>query len=95
MTFGFLLLLNPQKYKKIGKNKDILVPVLSSAYKVLKKVGHRIMLTNSELKYIIKRIKSLEIRDIFLKGTTKKVINKKGGFFGYVICSLKKRYLNH
>ena len=43
--------------------------------------GSRIMLTNNELKDIIKVIKYLENRRILLKQTTDKVINQKGNFF--------------
>ena len=43
--------------------------------------GSRIMLTNNELKDIIKVIKYLENRRILLKQTTDKVINQKGNLF--------------
>ena len=36
-------------------------------------------LTNNELKGIIKVIKSLENREILLKGTTRKITSQEGG----------------
>ena len=40
----------------------------------------RITLTNSEIKHITKVIKSLQNREVLLKGTTKKTISQEGGF---------------
>ena len=40
-------------------------------------MAYRIMLTNNEIKDIIKEIKSLENRGILLEGTTKKIKVKK------------------
>ena len=37
-------------------------------------------LTNNEIKYIIKVIKSLENRGIFLKQTTRKITSQERGF---------------
>ena len=46
--------------------------------------GWGIMLTNNEIKDIIKVIKSLENRGILLKRTTKEVTSQKGGFFDFL-----------
>ena len=40
-------------------------------------MGWELMLTNNEMKDIIKIIKSLENREILLKGTTRKLLVKK------------------
>ena len=53
--------------------------------KRLSLIGSGIALTNNEIKDIIKVIKSLEKRDILLKGTTKKIINQKRRFFGLLM----------
>ena len=42
--------------------------------------GSGITLTNNEIKYIMKVIKSLENRRILLKGTTSKTTSHQGGF---------------
>ena len=42
------------------------------------------MLTNKEIKDIIKVIGALENRGILLKGTTAKITNQKGGFFNFL-----------
>ena len=39
-----------------------------------------ITLTNNKIKDILKVIKSLENRDILLKGTTRKITSEQGGF---------------
>ena len=39
-----------------------------------------ITLTNNKIKYILKVIKSLENREILLKGTTRKITSQQGGF---------------
>ena len=39
-----------------------------------------ITLTNNKIKDILKVIKSLENREILLKGTTRKITSEKGGF---------------
>ena len=39
-----------------------------------------ITLTNNKIKDILKVIKSLENREILLKGTTRKITSKQGGF---------------
>ena len=46
------------------------------------------MLTNNEIKDIIKVISSLENKGILLKGTTKKVTNQKGGLAKSVLVPL-------
>ena len=45
-----------------------------------KKIGSRIILTNNEIKDIMKVIKSLENRGILLKITFRKIISQEGGF---------------
>ena len=40
-------------------------------------------LTNNEIKYIIKVIKSLENRGILLKGTATKITSQEGGFLNF------------
>ena len=42
------------------------------------------ILTNHEIKYITKVIKSLENRGILLKETTKKISSKEGGFLSFL-----------
>ena len=44
------------------------------------KIGSGKSLTKNEIKDIIKVIKSLENRWMLLKGTTKKIVEKKGDF---------------
>ena len=46
--------------------------------KVTEKFGS--WMTNNEIKYIIKVIKSLENKGILLKGTTRKITSQKEGF---------------
>ena len=45
--------------------------------------GSGITLTNNEIKYIMKVIKSLENRGILLKKTTRKITSQEGGFFNF------------
>ena len=40
----------------------------------------RITLTNNKIKDILKVIKTLENREILLKGTTRKITSQQGGF---------------
>ena len=42
------------------------------------------MLTNNETKYIIKVIRSLENREIFLKETIRKIDNQEGRLFNFL-----------
>ena len=46
--------------------------------------GSGITLTNSEIKDIMKVIKSLEDRGILLKGTTRKITSQKGEFLNFL-----------
>ena len=46
--------------------------------------GSGITLTNNEIKDIIKVIKSLENREILLKGTTTKITSQEGGFLNFL-----------
>ena len=46
--------------------------------------GTGITLTNNEIKDIMKLIKSLENREILLKGTTTKVTSQEGGFLNFL-----------
>ena len=46
--------------------------------------GSETTLTNNEIKYIIKVIKSLENRAILLKGTTRKIINQERRFLQFL-----------
>ena len=47
-------------------------------------------ITNNDVKDIIKVIRSLDNREILLKGTTEKVINLKGGLLSNIFGSLMK-----
>ena len=49
-----------------------------------KALGTGINLTNNEARYIMKVIKSLENRDILIKGTTRKITGQKGGFLNFL-----------
>ena len=49
-----------------------------------KSSGSRIILTNNEIKDILKVIKSLENRGILLKGTTRKFTSQEGGFLNFL-----------
>ena len=42
------------------------------------------MLTNNEIKYIMKVTRSLENRQIFLKGTVNKIISQKRKFLNFL-----------
>ena len=42
------------------------------------------MLTNNEIKDLIKVIRSLENRGILLRGTTRKIISQEGGFLNFL-----------
>ena len=53
-------------------------------------MGSGLTLTNNEMEYIIKVIKSLKDRIILLKEIIKKVKNLKGGFLGNVLGPLIK-----
>ena len=46
--------------------------------------GSEIVLTNNEIKDIVKVIKSLENRGILLKGTTSKITRQEGGFLNFL-----------
>ena len=46
--------------------------------------GTEITLTNHEIKYIMKVIKSLENRGILLKGTTRKITSQEGAFLNFL-----------
>ena len=46
--------------------------------------GLKITLTNTKMKDIIKKIRSIENRGILLKGTTGKIIIQKGGLFNFL-----------
>ena len=71
-------------------NKDTFVDaVLNLIGKKIKKwissiTGSDITLTNNEVKYITKVIKSLGIRWILLKGTTKKNTDQDEGFLNFL-----------
>ena len=47
--------------------------------------GSAITLTNNEIKYKIKIIKSLENKGVFLGGTSDKSVNKKGGLLNFLV----------
>ena len=47
--------------------------------------GLKITLTNTKMKDIIKKIRSIENRGILLKGTTGKIIIQKGGLFNFLV----------
>ena len=44
----------------------------------------KITLTNNEIKYIMKVIRSLENRGILLKGTTRKIAGQEGRFLNFL-----------
>ena len=44
----------------------------------------KLMLTNNEIKYITKVIRSLEKRRILLKGSTKKISSREEGFLNFL-----------
>ena len=46
--------------------------------------GSGIILTNNEIKDLIKVISSLENREILLKGTTRKNTGQEGGFLNFL-----------
>ena len=52
--------------------------------KKIKKIGSGITLTNTEIKDIMKVIKSLKRRGILLIGTTRKVTRQEGGFLNFL-----------
>ena len=56
----------------------------------MKKYGRSWNNANKQWESIIKVIKSLENLEILLKGTTKNVVNQKGGFLSNVVSSLMK-----
>ena len=47
--------------------------------------GSSITLTNNEIKYKIKVIKSLENKGVFLRGTSDKFLNQKGGLLNFLV----------
>ena len=47
-------------------------------------LGTGVTLTDNEMKYIIKVIKSLENRAILLEGTTRKIAGQEGGFLNFI-----------
>ena len=47
--------------------------------------GSAITLTNNEIKYKIKIIKSLKNKGVFLRGTSDKSVNKKGGLLNFLV----------
>ena len=71
-------------------NNDILVDAaLNIIGKKIKKrissmMGLWITLTNNKIKDIIKLIMSLENREILLKGTTKNITSREGGFINFL-----------
>ena len=78
------------KFSTKGTMNDIIKPVNDSKnfIKALKSAtdnffGIKITLTDNEIKDIIKVIKSLENREILLKGTTRKCTSQ-GGFLSFV-----------
>ena len=46
--------------------------------------GSGLAITNNEIKDIIKVIRSLENKAILLKGTTKKITGREGGFLNFL-----------
>ena len=46
--------------------------------------GSGLAITNNEIKDIIKVIRSLENKTILLKGTTKKITGREGGFLNFL-----------
>ena len=71
------------KLSKIMKLHDKnLLKNLKNAFD--KALGTGINLTNNETRYIMKVIKSLENRDILIKGTTRKITGQKGGFLNFL-----------
>ena len=63
------------------KNEDTIIFVLKAAKKRNKQntLGHQILLTDSEIKCIIKVNRCLQNRRMILNGTTKKIKNQKKG----------------
>ena len=64
------------KLKSVLKNKD----KISDTIKTVDSSGAGVTLTNNEIKDVMKVIKSLENREISLKGTTRKITSQEGGF---------------
>ena len=64
------------------KNEETIIFVLKAAKKRNKQntLGHEILLTDSEIKCIIKVNQCLQNRRMILNGTTKKLKIKKRGF---------------
>ena len=56
------------------------ISLLGKIIQKKKNYGSGITLTNNETKYIMKVIKSLEMRGNLLKGTTAKITGEEGGF---------------
>ena len=61
--------------------KFVAVEIGKQAIKVK---GDRVTLTNNEIKYIMKVIKSLENRGILIKGTVRKIASKEGGLLNFL-----------
>ena len=61
--------------------KFVAVEIGKQAIKVK---GDRVTLTNNEIKYIMKVIKSLENRGILIKGTTTKMTSQEGEFLNFL-----------
>ena len=77
-------MLDPQRMdKNIVQNKDIIFPAADLA-------GERTTLTNNEIKYIIKVIRSFENRGILLKGTTEKISSQDRGLFNSFLGPLER-----
>ena len=75
------LLINTKEIKKIHLEAGLNV-IAKNIKDRLKSSG--ITLTNNEIKYIIKAIRSLENRGILLKGTSRKITSQEGGFLNFV-----------
>ena len=52
--------------------------------KMTEKIGSGITLTNNEIKYIMKVIKSLENRGVLLKGTATKITSQEGRILNFL-----------
>ena len=72
------------------KVPDVKINLAANVFKKIKKAllnkiseGSRINLMNNEVKGIIKVVRSLENRRILLKGATRKIASKEGGFLNF------------
>ena len=88
MANSYLKELNNIDTKKINRNneKSFLIDAGLNMIgkKIEEKFGSGITLTNNEIKYTIKAIKSLENRGILLKGTTTKITSQEGRFINFL-----------